>query len=124
MKTQLPYQIEVAWSEIDEAYVASVPALRHCIAVGDSPEKAVKEVRIAAKLWLEAAEKTGKPIPAADSTLERIASLAPLLNVSAVAKKAGMSVQTLASKIKRGTAFSEDEAKRIGGVLAAHGVRA
>lgn len=35
-----------------------------------------------------------------------------------------MSVQTLSSKISRGTAFTDEESARIGRVLAAHGVAA
>jgi hypothetical protein len=44
--------------------------------------------------------------------------------VSAVAKAANISVQTLSSKITRGTAFTASEALRIGKVLAAHGLNA
>ena len=122
MKAALPYQITVAWSVEDEAYEARVPALRYCIAYGDTPEKAVKEVKAAAKAILKVMEEDGKPLPAVDTTLARLKALQPLLNLSAVAKAASVSVQTLSSKIARGTAFTEDEAARIGKVLAAHGV--
>lgn len=124
MKTKLPYQIIVAWSAEDDAYEARVPALRHVLAYGETPEKAVKEVKIAAELSMDALRKTGKPIPAADTVLERLSALAPVLNLSAVARAAGVSVQTLASKISRGTALTADEAAKIGGVLSAHGVSA
>lgn len=123
-KKHLPYQITVAWSEVDEAFEARVPALKGCLAYGDTPEKAVKEVKIAADLWIEAVKKNGFAPPAADTAIERLAALAPVLNLSAVARAAGVSVQTVASKIKRGTAFTEDEARRIGEVLVAHGVTA
>ena len=123
-KATLPYRIEITWSAADQAYAATVPALRYCLAYGDTPERAAKEVRIAAQLWLQSARKLGKPIPAADATLQRVCSLAPLLNVSSLAKASGMSVQTLASKLKRGTAFTAEEAARIGSVLHAHGVTA
>lgn len=122
MNIKLPYQITVAWSPEDEAYVARVPALRYCVATGVTPEKAVKEVKAAAAEIIRVMEADGKPLPALDTTLARIQALQPLINVSAVAKTAGLSVQTLTSKIKRGTALTSDEAGRIGGVLAAHGV--
>ncbi len=121
---KLPYQITVAWSERDEAWEARVPALRHCLAYGDTPQKAVKEVTVAAGLWLEAAEATGKPIPKPDLNLERLAALAPVLNLSEVARCAGLSVQTLASKLKRGTPLTEDEAASVGQALQAYGVTA
>ncbi len=121
-KIQLPYQITVAWSALDEAYEARVPALRHCLAYGRTPEKAVKEVKAAAEAMLAALREAGKPIPPADTGLERLAALAPVLKLAAVARLANMPVQTLASKLKRGTAFTADEAQRLGGVLQAHGV--
>jgi predicted RNase H-like HicB family nuclease len=66
MKTITPYQITVRWSSEDGSYEAAVPALRGCFAYGDSEGKAIREVTIAANLWLEAAKKYGKPIPTAD----------------------------------------------------------
>lgn len=121
-KASIPYQIVVAWSAADEAYEARIPALKHCLAFGDTPEKAVKEVKTAAALWLEAAKKHGKPIPSADVALERLSALAPVLNLSAVAREAGVPVQTLASKLQRGTALTREESKKVGGVLIAHGL--
>jgi len=53
MNPSFPYQITVNWSAVDEAYVAQVPELKHCLALGDTPPKAVEEVLIAAELWLE-----------------------------------------------------------------------
>lgn len=120
----LPYQITVAWSDDDDAYIAHVPALRYCVAHGDTAEKAVKAVKDAAAEILRVMKEEGKALPAVDSTLARVKALQPLLNLSAVAKAAGISVQTLSSKLTRGTAFSPDESARIGQVLAAHGVAA
>ena len=88
-KNQLPYRITVAWSAVDEAYEARIPAIRHCLAYGETPEKAVKEVKLAAKAMLEVMEADGKPLPQADTVLERLAELQPVLNMSAVARAAG-----------------------------------
>lgn len=120
----MPYHITVAWSAEDDAYEARVPAIRHCIAYGDTPEKAVKEVKAAAAEMIKVMKADGKTLPAVDSTLARIAALQPVLNLSAVAKAAGISVQTLSSKLSRGTALNENESTRIGQVLIAHGVSA
>ncbi len=119
----IPYQITIRWSETDESYEAAVPALRTCIAYGDTPEEAVHEVAIAAELWLDAAHKHGKPIPKPDATLERLLSLAPLLNLSALARESNISVQTLTSKIKRGTPLNNTERKTVAKVLENYGVR-
>lgn len=121
-KTALPYQITIRWSPVDESYEATVPALRTCIAYGDTPVEAVREVTTAATLWLTAAAAANKPIPAPDVSRDRLTSLAPLLNISALAREAKMSVQTLSSKLKRGTALNEDEAERVVKVLQSYGV--
>ena len=114
------YGVTVAWSPEDECYVARVPAIRHCLACGDTAAQALKEVNIAAAAMLEVLKAEGKP--ATDMQLARLAALAPLLNLSAIARAAGMSVQTLATKLQRGTAFTTDEGTKIGSVLAAHGL--
>ena len=116
------YQINVRWSPDDEAFEASVPALRGCIAYGEDAAEAVTELLIAAELWIEAATAHGKTIPQADATRERLASLVPILNMSRIAREAGISVQTMASKLKRGTPWTEAERESVSRVLSAHGV--
>jgi predicted RNase H-like HicB family nuclease len=121
-KIKFPYQITCSWSEEDGEFLARVPAIRHCIAYGSTVERAVKEVRIVAEAMLESLEAHGKPIPVPDTALERLKALAPVLKMAAIAKMAGMSAQTLASKMQRGTPLTEDEERRLGSVLQAHGV--
>ena len=57
------YHINVFYSEEDEGFIADIPDLKFCSAFGDTPEKALAEVLIAQKLWLEVAQERGKPIP-------------------------------------------------------------
>jgi predicted RNase H-like HicB family nuclease len=57
------YPINVFWSDTDEAWVADVPDLGYCSAVGDTPHEAVSEVETAIEAWLEAARSSGRPIP-------------------------------------------------------------
>ena len=59
------YHINVFYSDEDEAYVADIPDLKFCSAVGATPEEAVAEVDRAKAAWLEAAEAAGRPIPEA-----------------------------------------------------------
>ena len=59
----MKYAIMVAYSDEDEGYIATVPELPGCSAFGDTEEEAIKEVKIAASLWLSAAKKAGRPIP-------------------------------------------------------------
>lgn len=123
MKTTIPYQITVRWIAQDASYEAAVPALRGCLAYGDTPAQAAREVTTAAELWLQAAARHGKPVPAPDTSLERLASMAPVLNMAAVARQSGISPQTLASKLQRGSSLSDSERQSIGSTLGSYGIR-
>ena len=57
------YHINVFFSEEDECYIADIPDLKHCSALGDTPEEAVRELQLAKDAWLKAAKKAGKPVP-------------------------------------------------------------
>jgi predicted RNase H-like HicB family nuclease len=57
------YHINVFYSEEDEGYVADIPDLKSCSAVGETPEEALREVLIAKEVWLETARKHRKLIP-------------------------------------------------------------
>jgi predicted RNase H-like HicB family nuclease len=57
------YHINVFYSDDDACYVADIPDLRFCSALGSNPEEAVREVQRAKKAWLKAANDLGKPIP-------------------------------------------------------------
>jgi predicted RNase H-like HicB family nuclease len=57
------YHINVFWSDEDGCWVADVPDLRFCSAFGDTPEEAVREVRVAMAAWLESAREHGETVP-------------------------------------------------------------
>lgn len=57
------YHINVFYSEEDGAYVADIPDLSTCSALGATPEEAVAEVQKAKEAWLIAAREAGRPIP-------------------------------------------------------------
>lgn len=57
------YHINVFWSEEDGTWVADIPDLRFCSAVGDSPQEAVSEVLEAKVAWMDSARAHGDPIP-------------------------------------------------------------
>ena len=57
------YTIEIFYSEEDEGYIAVVPELPGCSAFGETEEEALKEIKIAIELWIEAAKKEGREIP-------------------------------------------------------------
>jgi predicted RNase H-like HicB family nuclease len=57
------YHINIYWSEEDDAYVADIPDLQYCSALGATPGQALAELELARDLWLEAAKAEGKPVP-------------------------------------------------------------
>ena len=57
------YHINIFYSEGDGGYIADIPDLEACSAFGDTPEEALRQVKIAESVWLEAAQAEGKPVP-------------------------------------------------------------
>jgi len=57
------YHINIFFSEEHDGYVADIPDLDACSALGDTPQKALAEVIQAKDAWLEAARVAGRPIP-------------------------------------------------------------
>jgi predicted RNase H-like HicB family nuclease len=57
------YHINVFYSDEDAAYVADIPDLEACSALGASPEEALAEVGRAKHAWLAAAREAGRPVP-------------------------------------------------------------
>ena len=57
------YSFVIQYDEDNKIYIASVPELQGCMAHGDTPEDAIREVRIVMAMWLEVAEEKGLEIP-------------------------------------------------------------
>lgn len=57
------YHINVFWSDEDESWVADIPDLAHCSALGATPQEAVTEVLEAKQAWLESAREHNDPVP-------------------------------------------------------------
>lgn len=57
------YHINIFYSDEDGCYVADIPDLVACSAVGATPEEALAALEQAKAAWLEAARSAGKPIP-------------------------------------------------------------
>jgi antitoxin HicB len=47
-------------------YVAEIPALKGCLAQGETLEEALAELKIVTDIWLETAEKYGQQLPEID----------------------------------------------------------
>ncbi len=107
------YLTRIYWSNEDESYVAEVPALPGCVAHGATMQQAAKEIGVAMDLWLESANRHGDPVPEPDLAREEINRFAPVLSLSKLARRAGINQHTLASKLRRKSPFTEEEARAI-----------
>jgi predicted RNase H-like HicB family nuclease len=57
------YTITIEWSAEDACFVAKIPTLPGCIAVGDSRYEALDELRDAMHAWIRVCEEAGNPVP-------------------------------------------------------------
>jgi antitoxin HicB len=44
-------------------YVAEIPALKGCLAQGDTLDEALQELKVVMELWLETAKRYGQTLP-------------------------------------------------------------
>ena len=58
------YAITIFWSNEDGMYVAVVPELPGCSALGDTYEETLQEAQVAMALWIDIAREFGDPTPA------------------------------------------------------------
>ena len=61
MKTLADYTVVVMPD--DETFLAYVPAIPGCHAVGDTPEEAQRELRLVFEMFAEDARESGRPLP-------------------------------------------------------------
>ncbi len=114
---KMKYLAKIYWSDEDDCYVAEVPALPGCCSHGVSYEAAARKIHEAMDAWMESAARHGDPVPEPDLASEEIGRLRNVLNVSKLARLAGMNKYTLSSKLRRKSRFSQDEATKIREVL-------
>ncbi len=57
------YEVIIYWSHEDEAFVAEVPELPGCAADGPTYAKALANVEVVIREWIETAKELGRPIP-------------------------------------------------------------
>jgi predicted RNase H-like HicB family nuclease len=57
------YEVIIYWSQTDQVFIAEMPELKGCMAHGDTPDEALKEVYIMAEEWRMLAKEKGWQIP-------------------------------------------------------------
>jgi predicted RNase H-like HicB family nuclease len=58
------YSIQIAWSQEDDAFIATVPELPGCAADGATPEEVVRNLEVVIDEWIATAKELKRPIPA------------------------------------------------------------
>ena len=53
-------------------YVAEVPALKGCLAQGDTLEETLDELAIVAELWISTAKSHGEKLPSVKKEIDRV----------------------------------------------------
>ncbi len=64
MAQEPKYEIDIFWSDEDDAYIANVPELAYCSAWGETYDEALAEAQVAIRGHLRVLRETGRPIPA------------------------------------------------------------
>jgi len=53
-------------------YVAEAPALKGCLAQGETLPETLEELETVTRLWIETAEKSGQSLPDVDSAIQKV----------------------------------------------------
>jgi predicted RNase H-like HicB family nuclease len=59
----LRYEINLYWSEEDQAFIAEVRDLPGCAADGETYQEALQNIEIIMQEWIETAQELGRKIP-------------------------------------------------------------
>lgn len=59
----LRYEINLYWSEEDQAFIAEVPELPGCAADGETYQEALQNVEVIMQEWIETAQELNRLIP-------------------------------------------------------------
>ena len=121
MKNQLRYPIHTHWSEEDGEWVATSPAWPALSALEETPQKAVASLQKAIRLAAAANADAGRPVPESLSTAA-LKQAGAVIKIAVLATRAGIPVQTIHSKIRRGSELSPAESAALHNALAAAGL--
>jgi len=70
-KTELKYPFVIYPAE-EGGYIAEIPALKGCLAQGETLKETLSELETAAGLWIETAQMHGETLPNVEVEIERV----------------------------------------------------
>ena len=62
----------VIYPDAESGYVAEIPALKGCLAQGETLSETLEELETVEKLWLETAKQAGLKLPKVEVEIERV----------------------------------------------------
>jgi len=68
-KVKYPF---VIYPAAEGGYVAEIPALKGCLAQGETLNETLEELETIENLWLETAQQTGLELPKVEAEIERV----------------------------------------------------
>ncbi len=68
-KVKYPF---VIYPDSEGGYVAEIPALKGCLAQGETLNETLEELETVENLWLETAQQTGLELPQVEVEIERV----------------------------------------------------
>ena len=74
MNSELTYPV-VIYPADEGGNVAEVPALRGCLAQGETPAECLKELKKVQTLWLESAKRNNEKVPSPAEVLAKVRKL-------------------------------------------------
>jgi predicted RNase H-like HicB family nuclease len=120
------YAVQVYWDGRAGYFVAEIPEIPTCAADGSTQGEALANLEATFAVMKEAYQEEGLEMPGSSPQLPisvaALSAISPLVKIAKVAQLSGIPVQTLATKVKRGTEFSVGESRRIARTLSEHGV--
>ena len=126
MKNIKDYAVQIYWDDRAQYFVAEIPEIPTCAADGVTQIEAVANLEVTFAIMKEAYAESDLTLPAPSPgnqfSVNQLASIAPIVKVSQIAKLANIPGQTLVSKIKRRTPFSLGESRKLTRVFHEHGL--
>ena len=120
------YDIHVYWDGRAGYFVAEIPEIPTCAADGTTQAEALANLEetfaVLKESYTEESRCFPYPRPDLGVSARQLAEASEVIKISKIAELAGIPVQTLASKVNRGTELNVGESRKIARVLRSHGL--
>jgi predicted RNase H-like HicB family nuclease len=111
------YSIHIYWDARAEYFVAEIEEVDTCAADGATRIEALSNLEetfaVLRKAYIEEKLAIPRPNPNLPMSIRELGTLSEVIKVSRLAKLSGIPVQTLATKLGRGTELSASESRRL-----------